>query len=127
MGEAPAAEEIKGWVGSRLDEIGGATVGKIEAVYVDGGGGEAEWLLARMGRFGRHALVPVRDAVAGVGHVWVPYDRELIRESPRVEPGEPLGVDRELELRSHYGIPRADQLATRAPMEIASRPADQPR
>ena len=122
MSEAPSADEVKGWVGSRLDEIGGATVGKIEAVYVDEGGG-AEWLLARMGRFGRHALVPVRDAVAGVGHVWVPYDRELIRESPRVEPGQPLGVDRELELCAHYGIRRADEPGARGPMEIASRPA----
>ena len=26
-----------------------------------------------MGRFGHYTLVPARDAVEGVGHVWVPY------------------------------------------------------
>jgi len=121
--ERPGLEEVRGWVGSRLDEIGGAAVGKIEGVYVDEEDGGAEWLLARLSRFGRHSLVPARDAVAGVGHVWVPYGREVIRGAPRAEPGQPLGIDRELELCAHYGTRREDELAGRPPMAITSRPA----
>jgi hypothetical protein len=98
-------------------------VGKVEGVYIDEASGEAEWLLARMGRFGRHSLVPARDAVAGVGHVWVPYGRETVRGAPRVEPGQPLDLDRELELCTHYGIGRADELAGRSPQAITARPA----
>jgi hypothetical protein len=124
MSERPSLAEIKGWIGSRLDEIGGATVGRIEGVYLDQQSGEPEWLLARMGRFGRHSLVPARDAVAGVGHVWVPYEREVIRGGPRVEPGQTLDIERETELSAHYRVDRANQLAARQPEGVTSRPAD---
>ena len=80
----PTVEEAQGWVGSRLDEIGGAGVGKIEGVYVDAVTGEPEWLLARIGHFGRHGLVPVRYAAAAakasVGPVGA---RGAARRSPR--------------------------------------------
>lgn len=120
----PALEEIKGWIGSRLDEIGGASVGKLEGVYVDARTGEPEWLLARIGRFGRHSLVPARDAVAGVGHVWVPYPRDTLRGAPRIEPGEPLEADRERELASHYEVDRSAALAERPPTDVTARPAE---
>jgi hypothetical protein len=120
----PSLEELKAWAGSRLDEIGGARVGKLEGVYVDAESGEAEWLLARMGRFGRHTLVPAHDAVAGVGHVWVPYPRDTLRGAPRVEPGHPLDIERVAELSAHYGVGRAGELAGRAPGAVTSRPAD---
>ena len=71
--------------GHRLDEIGGVGVGKVEGAYVDAEERRAEWLFA-MGRFGHHTLVPARDAVAGVGHVWVPYARRPIRRAPQIEP-----------------------------------------
>ncbi len=102
--ERPSLQEVQGWKGSRLDEMSGSGAGKIEGVYVDSDNGRPEWLLARMGRFGHHSLVPARDAVGGVGHVWVPYDRETIRKAPRVEPGDPLTAERELAFCRHYGI-----------------------
>jgi hypothetical protein len=80
------AEEVKVWIGFRLDEIAGAGVGKVEGVFVDESSGEPVWLLARMGRFGHHTLVPGRDAVEGVGRVWVPYTRDQIRRAPKVQP-----------------------------------------
>jgi PRC-barrel domain len=121
--ERPGVEEIVGWVGSRLDEIGGATVGKIEGAYVDTETGAPVWLLVKVGRFGRRSLVPARDAVAGAGHVWVPYPRDLLRGAPRVEPGEPLDIERERELSSHYEFPRAAELEGRPPGAPTARPA----
>src|SRR5919198_2862114 len=91
----PSAEEVRGWVGFRLDELGGAGVGKLEGLYVDESGGDPVWLLARMGRFGHHTLVPGRDAVAGVGRVWVPYTRDQIRRAPRIKSGSPLAKEQE--------------------------------
>ncbi|MGH2961968.1 MAG: PRC-barrel domain-containing protein [Solirubrobacterales bacterium] len=122
-GARPGVEEITRWVGARLDEIGGASVGRIEGAYVDAQSGEPVWLLVRVGRFGRRCLVPARDAVAGAGHVWVPYPRDLLRGAPRVEPGEPLDIERERELSSHYGFPRAAELADRPPGAVTSRSA----
>jgi hypothetical protein len=122
--ELPSADEIKRWAGSRLDAIGGGGVGKVEGVYVDAESGEPEWLLARIGRFGRHSLVPAREAVAAVGRVWVPYPRERVRGAPRVEPGEPLDIDRETELSAHFAIDRADRLAGRPRGAVMSRAAE---
>ena len=123
MGERPSVEEAKGWIGSRLDEIEGVTVGKVKGVYVDEQSGEAEWLLARMGRLGHHSLVPAYDAVGGAGHVWVPYPRGMLRGGPRVEPGQTLDLDREVELSAHYEVGRAKRLAGRSPATITARPA----
>jgi hypothetical protein len=98
------ADEVRGWKGHRLDEIGGGAVGKIEGAYVDALGGYAEWLLVRMGRFGHHTLVPARDAVAAVGHVWVPYALDQIRGAPKVDPRRPISREYELALLQYYGV-----------------------
>jgi hypothetical protein len=102
--ERPTREEVEGWVGFRLDEISGAGMGKIEGAYVCEGSGRPEWILIRVGRFGHHTVVPAREAVAGVGHVWVPWDRATIRGAPRVEAGGELNAGEELQLCEHYGI-----------------------
>ena len=51
-----------------------------------------------MGRFGHYTLIPARDAVEGVAHVWVPYTREQIRRAPRIDPNAPLTAATEREL-----------------------------
>jgi hypothetical protein len=123
----PSAEEIGGWTGFRLDEIAGAGVGKVEGAFVDEAGGEPVWLLARMGRFGHHTLVPARDAVAGVGRVWVPYTRDQIRQAPKVRPAEPLTAEVERQLLEHYGIGsgagRASEIADRDPGAVSAKPS----
>src|SRR5919109_2573515 len=88
--DRPSRAEVEGWIGARLDEISGASMGKIEGAYVDAKTGLPEWILIRVGRFGHHCVVPAREAVAGSGHVWVPWDRNSIRRSPQVQRGGAL-------------------------------------
>jgi len=129
--EAPAeltAADLAGWAGFKLDEMGGASVGKVEGVYVDDKSGRPEWILARMGRFGAHCLVPARDAVGAAGHVWVPYSREQIRQAPKVEANAPIERDRELAMLEHFGVGTTDagrgaELAKGGPNAITARPA----
>jgi hypothetical protein len=102
--DRPTREEVEGWVGARLDEISGASMGRIEGAYVSEESGRPEWILIRVGRFGHHTVVPARQAVAGVGHVWVPWNRASIRGAPRVELGGALTAEEELALCEHYGI-----------------------
>lgn len=97
--------EALGWVGHKLDEISGATVGKVEEILVDAEDSSPSWLLVKVGRFGRRTVVPFEFAAAGVGHVWVPYSKEAIRSAPEVKPATGLDAARELELCEHYGIP----------------------
>ena len=129
-GEKLTVAEAQGWRGFKLDDVGGSTVGKIETVYVDEESGEPEWLLARMGRFGHHCLVPARDAVGAAGHVWVPYARDQIRKAPRMEPNKPLEREAEETLLEHYGVGtsavgRGAELAKRDPSAVTARAAQQ--
>lgn len=125
---AASADEAKSWVGFKLDEMGGQSVGKVEGIYVDEETGRPEWLLARMGRFGHHCLVPARDAVGAAGRVWVPYSRDQIRKAPRIEPNRVLERDREQALLDHYGVGTGDagrgaELAERGATDVTARPA----
>jgi hypothetical protein len=127
LGEGPSLEEVVAWAGHRLDDLSGTSVGKVEGAYVDAEGGRPEWLLTRMGRFGHYCLVPARDAVGGVGHVWVPYTRDQIRGAPKIEPKADLTRDGEMELLTFYGIGgeagRAAEIAARDGQETTARPA----
>lgn len=114
--------EVSQWIGNRVDDVYGARVGRVEDVYVDPETGAPHWLLAKVTRFGDdHALVPVDDTIAGAGHVWVPYERELIKRSGKHVKGAPLHKERELELCSMFGMPaRADEIARRLDGSITS-------
>lgn len=102
-GNKPSLNEALGWIGSRVDDIYGANVGRLEDVWIDPGTGVPRWLLVKEGRFGgRTTLIPFEDATAGAGHVWVPYEREVVREAPEIEPGAPLTHQVEASLRGHY-------------------------
>lgn len=123
----PTGPEVASWRGARLDESGGATAGRVEGWYVDELTGRPEWLVLRLGRFGRNALVPARDAVGAGGRVWVPYGRDLMRGAPRIEPYEVLDREAELILLRHYELgsvddDRAAELAKRPAAAITARP-----
>jgi sporulation protein YlmC with PRC-barrel domain len=107
-GNKPSLNEALGWIGSRVDDVYGAAVGRLEDVWIDPGTGAPRWLLVKEGRFGgRSTLIPFGDATAGAGHVWVPYEREVVRQAPAVEPGVPLTQQVEATLRNHYAASAA--------------------
>ena len=116
--ELPGTDEALGWAGSKLDDMGGGAVGRVEGVLVDSESGEPKWLLVRMGRFGHHTALPFSHAVAGVGRVWAPYDRDMVRQAPRVDAGKPLDREAELALCAFYGMGED----TGRGAEIAGRP-----
>lgn len=102
-GNQPSLNEALSWIGTRVDDIYGASVGRLEDVWIDPGTGAPRWLLVKEGRFGgRTTLIPFEDATAGAGHVWVAYEREIVGAAPEVEPGAPLTHQMEAALRSHY-------------------------
>jgi hypothetical protein len=123
-----ALDEARALAGNRLDGIEGKSVGRVEGVLVAADSERPEWLLARMGRFGHHTLIPARDAVEGVGHVWVPYTRDQVRGAPRIEPGSSLKGNVERELLAHYGIAgdsgRFAEIARHDGEAITAHPAD---
>ena len=110
--------EVLAWTGYRVDDVYGARVGTVQDVYVDHETDTPCWILVKMGRFSdAHALLPIRDAVAGNGHVWIPYEKDLIRRAPQISAGMPISQELERALCVHYGV-----MSSRG-VEIAELPA----
>lgn len=114
-------------VGSKLDEVGGGSVGKVEAVLQDAEDGSPTWLVVRIGRFGKRAAVPFDYAAPGVGHVWTPFDRETIRAAAELDPSGGLSAADEIALAAHFGVPegsgRAEAVAGRGEEDPGSVPS----
>ena len=51
-GSKPSLNEALGWIGSRVDDINGVAIGRLEDVWIDPATGEPRWLLVKEGRFG---------------------------------------------------------------------------
>ncbi len=106
------------WIGSRVDDINGAGIGRLEDIWVDPIEGEPRWLLVKEGRFGgRHTLLPFAQISAGGGRVAVPFERRHVRSAPEVRPGAPLSADLERSLAEHYAAAASIPASEPAPRD----------
>jgi hypothetical protein len=101
----PGLEDVKQWMGYRVDEVSGHSVAKVDGVFVDQESGEPAWILAKLGRFGKVVPISIRECATAAGRVWVPHDREVIRNAPAVDPDMPLNREQELQVLTYYGSP----------------------
>lgn len=99
-------DEARSWIGNRVTDMNGASVGRLEDVWVDADSGDPAWLLIREGRFGggSHKLVPFGGATAGGGQVWLPHERSVIRAAVNIREQEVLTRELGGQLREHYGF-----------------------
>ena len=120
-------EDVMGWSGHCVEEIGGANVGQVHGFFVDAEVGQPSWLIAKLGRFnGSLVAVPIAACAGGGGKVWVAQERERIRSAPVVDPTRPLLREHELTIAAHFGIGegvgRAAEVAGRAEGAVTSQP-----
>ena len=124
---APTLDDVKAWHGYRVDEIGGHAVATVEGVFADSKDQAPVWVLAKLGRFGKTVPISIRECAAAAGRVWVPHEREVIRNAPAVDPSLPLNREQEQQVLEYYGIPetvgRGAEIAERAEGEVTSGPA----
>lgn len=90
-------------VGVDLDDLGGASVGRIESLLVDAREGSPTWFVIHRARFGRRTAIPVEFVAGGSGRAWVPFSREAIRSAPHVDRDGGLSAEAERELLVHFG------------------------
>jgi hypothetical protein len=124
----PSLGEASGWIGHAVDDIGGAAVGQVHGLFVDAGGGDPTWLIARQGRLrGTLVAIPLRDCVGGGDRVWVAHETDAIRSAPVVDPTRPLLREHELTICAHFGIGervgRAAEVVARPEGAVTSQPA----
>jgi uncharacterized protein (TIGR02271 family) len=83
----------------------GAKIGTIDSIYLDDQTGQPEWALVNTGLFGtKSTFVPLAQATDAGDGVRVPYEKQLVKDAPRVDADQHLSEQEEQELWRHYGM-----------------------
>jgi uncharacterized protein (TIGR02271 family) len=101
----PNIDTVRTWEGRTLLDRDGSRIGTIDAIYLDDQTGEPEWALVNTGLFGtRSSFVPLAQATEAGGDVRVPYDKQLVKDAPRIDTDQHLSEAEEQQLWRHYGL-----------------------
>jgi uncharacterized protein (TIGR02271 family) len=101
----PDIDTVRGWQGRTLVDRDGDRIGSIDAIYLDDRTGQPEWALVNTGLFGTKAsFVPLAQATQTGDDIVVPYDKQLVKDAPRVDPDGQLSEAEERQLWRHYGL-----------------------
>src|SRR5215216_6424801 len=101
----PDIDTVRSWQGATMVDADGDKIGTIDAIYVDDQTGEPEWALVNTGLFGtKSSFVPLAQAASSGDQVQVPYDKQLVKDAPRVDTDQHLSEAEEQELWRHYGL-----------------------
>jgi len=101
----PDIDTVRGWHGRTLVDRDGSRIGTIDAIYLDDQTGQPEWALVNTGLFGTKAsFVPLAQATQTDQDVRVPYDKQLVKDAPRIDPDRHLSEAEERQLWRHYGL-----------------------
>jgi uncharacterized protein (TIGR02271 family) len=101
----PDMDTVRTWEGRTLLDRDGSHIGSINAIYVDDRTGQPEWALVNTGLFGsKSSFVPLAQATKTGEEVRVPYDKQLVKDAPRVDPDGHLSEAEERQVWRHYGL-----------------------
>jgi uncharacterized protein (TIGR02271 family) len=101
----PNIDTVRSWQGATLVDRDGDRVGTIDAIYVDDQTGEPEWALVNTGLFGtKSSFVPLAQASGSGDQVQVPYEKQLVKDAPNMDPDGHLSEAEEQQLWTHYGL-----------------------
>ena len=86
----PDVDTVRSWQGATIVDRDGDKIGRIDAIYLDDQTGQPEWALVNTGLFGtRSTFVPIAQATARGDQVQVPYEKQLVKDAPNLEPRLP--------------------------------------
>ena len=101
----PDLDTVRSWQGATMVDRHGDKIGAIESIYLDDQTGEPEWALVNTGLFGtKSSFVPLAQAASSGDQVQVPYDKQLVKDAPRVDTDQHLSEAEEQQLWRHYGL-----------------------
>jgi uncharacterized protein (TIGR02271 family) len=123
----PDVDTVRSWQGATMVDRDGDRVGTIDAVYVDDQSGQPEWALVNTGLFGtKSTFVPIAQAASSGDQVQVPYEKQVIKDAPRIDPDGHLSEAEEQELWRHYGLDYGAGYTDRAAQARATEDVDLP-
>ena len=101
-------DQLDNLIASNGDVVGrsGEKIGDIGLIYLDNITGEPEWVTVRTGLFGTsESFVPLSGAHIAGNDIQVGYDKEIVKDAPRVDAdGKQLSLEEEQQLYAHYGL-----------------------
>jgi uncharacterized protein (TIGR02271 family) len=101
----PDVDTVRTWQGATMVDRDGDKIGTIESIYVDDQTGQPEWALVNTGLFGtKSSFVPLAQAAPTGDQVQVPYQKQLVKDAPRIDPDQHLSESEEQQLWRHYGL-----------------------
>jgi uncharacterized protein (TIGR02271 family) len=101
----PDIDTVRSWQGATMVDADGDKIGTVESIYLDDQTGEPEWALVNTGLFGsRSSFVPLAQASGSGDQVQVPYEKQQVKDAPRVDTDQHLSEAEEQELWRHYGL-----------------------
>jgi uncharacterized protein (TIGR02271 family) len=98
---------------NEIDRVQGATaydnsgekIGKVDQVYLDDQSGEPTWVTVNTGLFGTSTtFVPLEGATFDGDDLRVGYDKDRVKDAPRIDVDQHLERDQEDELYRYYGL-----------------------
>ena len=103
----PTTGQLRGILGQGGKVVGpdGAKIGSIGQVYLDDDNGSPEWVTVTTGLFGTsESFVPLTGAQARGNNIAVDFDKQTIKDAPRVDADGSLSPQEEEQLFAHYGL-----------------------
>jgi uncharacterized protein (TIGR02271 family) len=101
--------DVLSWRGQDALDSDGDKIGKIEEIYLDAQTNEPEWALINTGLFGtKRSFVPLRDASPSGDGITVGFDKDTVKNAPKVDPDGRLSQQEEAELYRHYSLEYSD-------------------
>lgn len=98
-------QDVETWRGQEVVDRGGERIGKLEEIYLDRHSGAPEFACVKTGLFGRRlTFVPLAEATPNEDAIQVPYEKDLVKDAPSVEPEGDLSAAEEADLYRHYGL-----------------------
>jgi len=99
--------------GGNVLDNDGDKIGSIGQVFLDDQTGQPEWITTKTGMFGGgESFVPLRDAEVTGNDIRVPYDKNKVKDAPRISDADShLDEDEEATLYAYYGYGSQDTTA----------------
>jgi uncharacterized protein (TIGR02271 family) len=98
-------DQLTSLQGKTMHGAGGDKLGSIDTLYADRDNGEPTFATVNTGLFGtKSSFVPLAQAELKGDDVVVPYDKDLVKDAPSIDPDAELSPEEEQRLYGHYGL-----------------------
>lgn len=100
-----ANDDMLQWHGMPITGSDGEKIGKIDQIYVDNDNGQPQWASVNTGLFGTStSFVPLAQASRQGEEIGIPYDKDMVKDAPRLDSDREITATEEQELYRYYGM-----------------------